>query len=1001
MKSKNDRPIMDWNALREKLGSTAGRTYWRSLSELSETAEFQDYLKHEFPAHADTWTDPVGRRQFLKLMGASFAFAGLTACTMQPEERLVPFVKAPEELIPGRPQFYASAAPFFGYGQGVLVESHDGRPTKIEGNPKHPASLGGTSVLTQASVLDLYDPDRLTYFSNQGRVRTAEIFAAEITSRMEQFRLAKGQGLRILTENVTSPTLGALLNQLLREYPEARWHQWEPANRDNVRQGALTAFGKPANTIHRFDRASVVLALDADFMFCGPAAVRNAKDFSRFRRVESPQSEMNRLYAADSAPNVSSSVADHRLRLRPSQFPALARALAAALGVDVVAGESPDPAAQKWVEAVAKDLQANRGKSLVLAGDHLPGEIHALCHLINQALGNVGETVVYTEPVEVHPESHLESLRDLVEASRNGTVETLLILGGNPAFNAPADFEFTKALSRIGFKVHLTPHENETSVLCDWKIPETHYLEGWGDIRAFDGSVSIIQPLIQPLYDSRSPIEIASLLLGRAGSSGYDQVRDYWKATVTAGDFEGWWRSVLHQGLVPNSALPPVDVTVDVSAVRQALAALSGTAVESGLEVVFRPDPHIYDGRLLNNGWLQEAPKPLTKLTWDNAVLVAPATAEKLGLEQEEVVDLTVGGVTVRGPLWIQPGQPEDTVTLHFGYGRKVVGTVGSGAGFDVFPLRTSEGLWLRRGALIASTGTTYKMACTQEHSSMEGRNLVRENTLTGFRKEPDFAHEHAEVPGSESDLYPGWKYEGHAWGMAVDLSACIGCNACIVACQSENNIAVVGRDEVRNGREMHWIRLDRYFAGSLDDPDTLHQPIMCQHCENAPCESVCPVGATVHSSEGLNDMVYNRCVGTRYCSNNCPYKVRRFNFLLYSDWDTETFKLQRNPNVTVRSRGVMEKCTYCVQRINAAKIDAKVGNHELKDGDIKTACQQVCPTDAIVFGDVNDPESRVSKLKKSERNYGILTELKTVPRTSYLARITNPNPELEKSEEA
>jgi MoCo/4Fe-4S cofactor protein with predicted Tat translocation signal len=994
MSTKLTDPIATLAGLRAKLDSSGGSAYWKSLEELAETEGFRDYLLHEFPAGADTWTDPVGRRRFLQLMGASIAFSGLTACVRQPDELLVPHVKAPEEVIPGKPLFYASAGGFGGYAQGILVESHDGRPTKIEGNPRHPASLGATSVHMQASVLDLYDPDRLTAVQSAGRPRTWETFAATLATEMDRFRVAGGRGLRILTGTVTGPTLGRQLKRLMTELPEAGWHQYECLPGDSAREGARIAYGQPVNVYYRLDRADRILSLDADFLFDGPAAVRYSKDFTARRSVDGDVSERNRLYLVETSPTLAGTLADHRLAVPTRTLLQIARGVARQLGIEVEEPVELGAREQHWVQTVAEDLRDHHGRAAVVPGACQPAALHALALLLNEALGAIGQTVVVTEPVEVRPVDQAGSVAELVSAMNRGEVETLIILGGNPAFDAPADLQFAEAMSRVRSKIHLTAHSNETSELCNWRLPEAHYLEAWGDLRGFDGTASVVQPLIEPLYRSRSALELVALMLdGDAASPGYEQVRETWRIRNGSLDFEKWWRQVLHDGLDPGSAAAPVSAVVDRGGVLAAMAALPAPA--QGLELLLRPDPHILDGRHANNGWLQEAPKPLTKLTWDNAVLMAPATAEALGLRSEQLVEVQVDDSKVEGPVWIQPGHAPDAVTVHLGYGQSVAGRVSTGAGFNAFPLRRTTGLWQSAGIAVRPIPGRRPLACTQDHYSMQGRNLIREATLAQFQADPEFARRIAPETGPEALLYPGFEYPGHAWGMAVDLNACTGCNACVVACQAENNIAVVGKQEVLNGREMHWIRIDRYYGGALDDPSTLHQPVMCQHCENAPCETVCPVAATVHSHEGLNDMVYNRCVGTRYCANNCPYKVRRFNYFLYSDWDTESLKLQKNPNVTVRSRGVMEKCTYCVQRINSAKIDARVDGRPLQDGEIKTACEQVCPADAIVFGDLNDPESAVSRLKRSPRNYGILNEINTRPRTTYLARITNPNPKL------
>jgi MoCo/4Fe-4S cofactor protein with predicted Tat translocation signal len=987
-------------SLRAKLASQSGRAYWRSLDQLAESEEFRDYLEHEFPAGADTWADPVGRRQFLQVMGASLAFAGFTACTRQPDEKIVPYVDAPEQTIPGKPLYYASAFPIFGYGQGVIVESHEGRPTKIEGNPKHPASLGATSVFSQANVLDLYDPDRLDVVMQAGRVRTWESLVAVLRTEVERLSLQQGKGLRILSGNVTSPTLGSLQAELLNRLPGIRWHQYEPVNQDGQVGGLRLATDEAAGLHYRFDRAARIVSLDSDFLIQGPGALRYTRDFTHRRKVEGTDLEMSRLYSVECTPTLTGAMADHRLAVAPARVGELAKALAEALGLPVSGRASLSETERTWIDAAAADLQGHAGASLVVAGEFQPAWLHALALAMNERLGALGQTVIVTEPVESQTETHAESLTELVEAMRAGEVETLLILGGNPAFDAPSDLAFAEALGSVNLRIHQTLHSNETSFLCHWLVPESHWLEAWGDLRSFDGTAAVVQPLIEPLYRSKSAIEVVAALMGRdIAVSGYDLVRERWQEDLgQGGDFEREWRRALHEGTIPNTESASRQPSINLRAITDQLPPSTDS---SGLSLVLRPDPHLYDGRYANNGWLQEAPKPLSKLTWDNAVLVSPATAERLQLKSGRVVEVRSSGRSISGPVWIQPGHPDSAVTVHLGYGRRAAGRVGSGTGFDAYPLKTSASPWWVGDVEVVPGRGHVDLACTQDHWSMEGRHLVREATLTEYQADPAFAQHLSHEPSPESELYPGFESPGYAWGMAVDLNACTGCNACVVACQSENNIAVVGKDQVLRGREMHWIRIDRYYAGPLDQPDTVHQPVMCQHCENAPCETVCPVAATVHTPEGLNDMVYNRCVGTRYCSNNCPYKVRRFNFLLYSDWNTESIKLQRNPNVTVRSRGVMEKCTYCVQRINAAKIEARLEDREVEDGEIKTACQQVCPANAIVFGNLNDPESAVSKLKASHRNYGILTELRTVPRTTYLARIRNPNPRLEQEDRA
>ena len=1032
MKPDTRRPTLDTSRLdlatiRESLASSRGQDYWRCLEELSDSEQFHEFLKQEFPQQAAGLLDGVGRRDFLKLMGASLALAGLNACgrAAPVDKKIVPYVNQPETMVIGKPMFFATAFPMSGVGTGVLVESHEGRPTKIEGNPNHPASLGATDAFAQASILTLYDPDRSQVVSNAGRISTWNAFLTAINDDLEAERLSGGAGLRILTETVTSPTLTNQLRQLLAKFPRAKWHQYEPVNRDNAQAGARLAFGNNVNTVYRFDNADVILSLDADFLFAGPGNVRHARDFVGKRRVRQNKSEMNRLYVIEATPSVTGSMADHRLALRPSEMPNFAAAIAAKIGLSVQS--TTDAQHSQWIEALVRDLQKHRGGGIVVAGDQQPPVVHALAHAMNQALDNVGKTVIYTDPIEANPVDQSASLRELVRAMETGSAKVLVLLGGNPVFTAPVDLRFAEHLAKVPLRVHSSLYDDETSAYCHWHIPETHYLESWSDVRAYDGTVTILQPLIAPLYGGKSYHEVVAALLGGFGDATYDVVRNYWKTQKITGDFEMFWRTALHDGVVAGTTFQPKAVKLKTLASSDWLTGSTSapetrkptpgsappetrnpeTKPGNSLEISFQPDPTLFDGRFANNGWLQELPKPLTKLTWDNAALVSPKTAQRLGLSYQigarggehgrvftDLIELRYEGRTLRAPAWIVPGHADECVTLHLGYGRTRAGKVGNGTGFNAYSIRTANAPNYGTGVEIRKIGTQYTLACTQFHHSMEGRDLVRAATLEEYRKNPNFVQgeHHHETEGS---LYPGFKYEGYAWGMAIDVNACIGCNACVVACQAENNIAVVGKTEVTRGREMHWLRIDRYYKGSPENPETYHQPVPCMHCENAPCELVCPVGATNHSHEGLNDMVYNRCVGTRYCSNNCPYKVRRFNFFEYSDFDTPSLKPMRNPNVTVRSRGVMEKCTYCVQRINVAKIDAEKENRPVRDGEIQTACQAACPTQAIVFGDINNREAAVAKLKSESLNYGLLTELNTKPRTSYLAKLTNPNPEI------
>ena len=978
---------LDVSALRQRLMKARGRQYWRSLEELARTPEFRNRLENEFPAGAAQESRSLNRRSVLELLGASLGLAGLTACTKQPPEKIVPYVQAPEEIVPGKALYYATAFLVGGVASGVLVESHMGRPVKVEGNPEHPASLGATDAFAQASILGLYDPDRSKTAIRNGRVSSWVSFLAAVNQERERLLTQRGAGLRVLTETVTSPALAHQLRKLRELFPEARWHQYEPAGRGTARAGAIAAFGAPVNSVYRFESAAVVVSLDADFLASGPGSVRYARDFVA-RRQRSP---MNRLNVVEPSPSPTGAMADHRLALTNAEIESFARALAARVGVEVEASTA-DPY-RLWLDAIAADLKRNPGGGLVLAGDSQPPAVHALAAAMNHALGNQGRTVVYTEPLEADPVDPIASLGELSKDFDAGKVETLLILGANPAYSAPADVRFAERIKNVRLRIHLGLYEDETAALCHWHLPEAHAFESWGDARAFDGTVTLLQPLIEPLYAGRSALEFLAAWNGEPAKTGYEIVREFWQGQRAAGEFEKFWRTAVHDGLIAGTGFQPKSVQLKPGFARSLPAApkLAGT------EISFRPDPTVWDGRFANNGWLQELPKPVTKLTWDNAALVSPAMAERLRVSNGDVVELSLEKRSLRAPVWIVPGHADEAVTVHLGYGRGRGGTVAAGTGFNAYVMRTSDRQWSAAGLEIRKTGERRALVSTQDHHSMEGRNLVRQASEEEFRKDPHFAHHAGHDPDSNLTLYPGFPPGAHAWGMAIDLNACTGCGACVVACQAENNIPVVGKKEVARGRAMHWIRIDRYYEGVLDAPAIHHQPVLCMHCENAPCEVVCPTAATVHSQEGLNQMVYNRCVGTRYCSNNCPYKVRRFNFFLYADWTTPSLKLLRNPDVSVRSRGVMEKCSYCVQRINAARIDAEKRERPIRDGEVVTACQGVCPAQAIVFGDISDPASRVARLKKDPRNYGLLTELGTRPRTTYLAKLRNPNPDLEK----
>jgi Fe-S-cluster-containing dehydrogenase component len=981
----------------------------------------------EFAPGSAEWPDDLSRREFLRLMGASLALAGVGACTKQPIEKIVPYVKQPEQIVPGKPLYFASATLFNGYAQGIIVTSREGRPIKIEGNPDHPASLGATTIWAQAGVLDLYDPDRAQTVMHGENVSTWNDFLRELDLALNAQQSRGGAGLRILTETVASPTLGDQLRAVLKKFPRAKWHQWEPITRDSMRvSGAGGIFG--GESIYNFADAAVIVALDSDFLFCHPAALRHARDFASARRVGEtpdvsrphlnplPQGEedakrqvreiMNRLYVAEPTPTITGSNADHRIPIAACDIRALAEAIGAQLGLTEFGTELPAQLAHysEWILAAARDLEENSGAGIVVAGETQPPAVHALAGRINERLGNIGVTISPRPPVEFEPVNQIESLRHLVDEMKAGAVDLLIVLGGNPVFNSPIDFGFADGLAKVKLCVHHSLYPNETSRKCHWLIPATHFLESWSDACAFDGSVSIIQPLIEPLYANVSVHEMIGALIEQPVRSAYEIVRENWRGSAPIPNFELRWRQALSRGvtserrdLAQRNEQPLNFILSPSQGERVGRGASLPRSSPNELEILFRPDPNILDGRYANNGWLQELPRPFTKLTWENAALISPALAQREKIDNGDVVELSFRGRKLTAPVWIQSGQAENSVTLHFGHGRSEIGRVGKGVGFNAYALRASDALWFGDGLTMRKTGEKYSLATTQHHHAMEGRDFLRTGTLAEFVADPKRIAKSTEEPANEETLYDPDEYKnrGYAWGMAIDLGACIGCSACTIACQAENNIPVVGKEQVARGREMHWIRVDTYESDKIDNPRFDHQPVPCMHCEHAPCELVCPVGATVHDSEGLNVQVYNRCIGTRYCSNNCPYKVRRFNFLEPNGSLSATEKLVKNPEVTVRSRGVMEKCTYCVQRISAARVTAELENRTIRDGEIVPACAQVCPTEAIVFGNIHDPNSRVAKLKHSPLNYSMLGELNTRPRTSYLAKLRNVNNEV------
>lgn len=1068
--------------LREKILGKNGKDYWRSVEEYVDAPEFIEHLKYEHPEQADTWDNGLSRRNFVKVMGASLALAGLSGCVIQPSEKIVPYVSQPEEIIPGKPLFFATAMTLGGVATGLFAKSNEGRPTKIEGNPIHPGSLGATDVRAQASLLDMYDPDRSKEILYRNEPKTWQNFMNELRAKVEENRADGGAGVRFLTETVTSPTLQAQFQQIARELPNAKWVQYEPVNHDNATAGAKMAFGSSVHTVYRFDQADRILSLDKDLF--SDFNVRYMKDFAKKRKINEETKSINRLYCIETTLSLTGAKADHRLAVKPSQMPEIAKAIAAALGVG--GASSTYNQNQQWIAAMAKDLQAHRGRSIIVAGDNQPPVVHALAHAMNQALGNVGTTVIHTDPLVANAEvTQMDQLRGLVQDIDAGAVKMLVILGGNPVYTTPVDLKLdAERMNKIPLRVHLGHYVDETAELCHWHISEKHYLESWSDARAFDGTVSIIQPLIQPIYGSKNAHEVLQLFFRENfDKTDYDIIRGFWqtqtfnmtaKPTVaaneggsteartptnpvptpqaspgavpvaspqtggvppaqnnaattgatTARSFEDNWRKVVHDGFVPNSEAKAKTVSANVAFLSQPQPAPASGAIE----ISILPDPSVYDGRFTNNGWLQELPNPITKITWENVALVSPKTAARLGLNVKkgsdddyaggaqgtsfintkggnqfsDLVNIKMNGVGISKPVpvWVQPGQPDDVVTIFLGYGRKRAGRVGSDLGYNAYEIRRSDAMFSGAGELGASVGTT-TVASTQIHFNMEGRDLLRVRNVDELEKNEKADHQHDEYDKSmyqsAREEFQKLYNENYRWGMTIDLNNCVGCNACVIACQSENNIPVVGKEQIERSREMHWMRIDAYYSGDVENPAGPHfQPLLCQQCEQAPCEVVCPVHATVHSAEGLNDMVYNRCIGTRYCSNNCPYKVRRFNFLLYQDWNTPQYKLMRNPEVSIRSRGVMEKCTYCTQRIASARIEAEKDGRRVRDGEVLTACQAVCPTDAIIFGDINDKESQVSKTKEDHlRNYRVLNELNTQPRTSYLSGLKNQNREM------
>ena len=967
----------DWRRALEETGDGAT---WRCLDELLDPKGFAVRAAGEFEPGAELWDEALSRRGFLALLSATLGLAGAAGCTRAPAARIVPYNDPPPEVTPGVASHYATSALRDGYAIGLVVESHEGRPTKVEGNPEHPASLGASGLFEQASVLGLYDPSRARTLRQGREPRSWDDFAAAMEA-------PSGEGLHVLMEPTSSPHLASLLARLRERLPGAQVHFDAPGSPVAAWEGARLAFGRPLEALIDLRAADVVVALDDDLLGAGPSQLRHARHFADRRRVRSAADGMNRLYVAEASPSVTGTVADHRLRVRRAEV----HALAAALLAEVAGGSAgaPEglsrhragPAHRRWVEAVAADLRAHAGACVVTVGRGQPAEVHALAHLLNASLGALGRTVTLIDPPVLEAGRH--GLGALAAALDAGRVDTLLILGGNPVYTAPADLAFARRLRSVHRSVYLGLYENETARRCEWFVPAAHPLESWGDARAADGTVSFVQPLVSPMHGGRTPAELLALLLG-LDPDAHRLLQDHWRAQVTVG-FEAFWEPSVQRGYVPGSASP----AVEVSPRWESLGALLPGPEAQGFEVGHSLDGRVHDGSFTNNAWLLELPDPITRLTWENAALLSPATAARLGVGTGDLVEIALGGRRVRAPALVLPGHADESLTLPLGYGRQGAEALARGRGVDAYALRTSGALGFSVGASVRRVEGRRELAITQAHWSMEGRAPVREATLSRDRADARVADGEPRRTQGLSVLRPGGAKQ---WAMAIDLSLCTGCSACVIACQAENNIPVVGREGVLKGREMHWLRVDRYYTGSASDPGVAVQPMLCQHCEHAPCEYVCPVNATVHSPDGLNEQVYNRCVGTRFCSNNCPYKVRRFNYLDYHRGEAAEARLAMNPDVTVRARGVMEKCSYCVQRIRRAGLAERAGTAAPT---LQTACQQACPTRAIEFGSLTDPGSVVAAQHRNERAYSVLDELGTSPRTRYLARLRNPNPAL------
>ncbi|MDQ6710346.1 MAG: 4Fe-4S dicluster domain-containing protein [Candidatus Dormibacteraeota bacterium] len=926
----------------------------------------------------------LNRRQALGLLATGIA-TGLAACS-KPSEQIVPYVRLPEGIVPGQPLKFATTLPLSGFGRGVIVTSIDGRPIKVEGNPRHPASLGATDVFSEAAVLSLYDPDRSRTVLNKGAITSHDAFRLALQRQLEQMQKTGGEGFRLLTGHVTSPTMLRQIDDLLELFPKASWHAYEPIDNEADRAGAALAFGKPLETVPRLEKVKVLLTLDADPLGQGPDQLRNARGFAS-RRMPSAGG-FSRIYSVEAAPTLTGAKADHRMALHPHLIGEVAIAIAHSMGAGIREAVLPEKAMQ-FAKQSAADLSANRGGAFIMAGRALSPQTAALVHWINARLHAPVDLI---EPVSRTPGGReAGTLPDLTRALQSGAVDQFVVIGANPGYDAPADLEFAKHSAKAGFRLHVGRYVDETAALSTWHIPQTHDLEAWSDLRSIDGTASIVQPLIRPLYRTWTDHDVLALLMGHSDTLPYDMVRETWKPRE-GNDFEAWWTSALHDGVIAGSAVvaAPADPALPI-------VTAATTPPDTSMTIVLRPDPTVWDGTFANNAWLQECPKPLTKQVWGNALSLNPQEAAKLGLTSGDVVTLAANGRQVEAPVIVEPGVADGVISLTLGLGRRNAGAIGTGIGANAFSIRTSASPWTIPKATIAKTGRRGEILTTQNvvRTPEDVRELYPLREFSGLGK--------PKVPSADSppSLLPERPRpdDGHAWAMVIDASVCIGCNACVVACQSENNVAVVGPEEVARGRDMHWLRVDVYDHGTAAQPKPGFQPVPCMHCEHAPCEPVCPVAASVHDGEGLNLQVYNRCVGTRFCEANCPYKVRRFNFFGYADGEEyanlgfESYRAQKNPEVTVRARGVMEKCTYCVQRISGARRAAEREDRPIGLDEVKTACQSACPTNAITFGDLHQQDSMVNRQKVDERHYALLGHLGTRPRTTYLADIRNLAP--------